>query len=139
MTTLRKRKVICSQCVKETDQVGIKSTSAFESPDLDTRPSEMVRSTIHVWVERCPSCGYCASNLSKGEPSVLEILQAPEYVAQLNHKDFPELANSFFCKSMIDEHTGDWATATWALIHAAWACDDAEQVAQATVCRNMLP
>lgn len=37
---------------------------------------------------------------------------------------------------MIDEHTGDWATATWALIHAAWACDDAERVAQAITCRK---
>lgn len=136
MTTLGQRKVSCSQCAKETDQSGIKSTSAFGSPDLDTRPSEMVRSAIHVWVQRCPSCGYCASDLSKGEPRFLEILQTPGYVAQLNHKDFPNLANSFLCKSMIDEVTGDWATATWALIHAAWACDDAERVAQAIICRK---
>jgi hypothetical protein len=54
----------------------------------------------------------------------------------LKNAEFPELANFFICKSMIDEHGGKFVSATWALIHAAWACDDAKSTAQAVSCRK---
>ncbi|MDO9565124.1 MAG: hypothetical protein Q7J15_00040 [Candidatus Desulfaltia sp.] len=54
----------------------------------------------------------------------------------MSDSNFPELANSFVCASMIHESNGEWSAATWALIHAAWACDDASQSPQAVTCRK---
>jgi len=104
---------------------------------LDTRPPELHRSTIHqAWMQRCPTCGYCASDVSKSQPRFRHLVGSPEYAAQLEDIDYPDLANSFLCRSMIDEYAGDLAAATWALIHAAWICDDAERECQAVSCRR---
>lgn len=136
MTTLYKEKVRCSICGTEAEQTGIGSTNAIGSRDLDTRPPEMERSTIHAWVQRCSGCGACASDLSEAGLSAGDVVKRPGYLAQLRNAEFPELANSFICKSLIDEDRGEFASATWALVHAAWACDDARSAPQAITCRR---
>lgn len=136
MTTLYKERVCCSICGIEEEQTGIGSTNAFGSPDLDTRPPEMQRSTIHIWVQRCSGCGACARDLSKIDASAGDVIKNSDYSAQLKDLQFPELANSFICKSIIDEHAGDFKSATWALIYAAWVCDDTGSAAQSITCRR---
>jgi len=136
MTTLHNKTTRCSVCGTEAEDTVIASTNAFGSPDLDTRPPEMKRSTIRLWVQRCYSCGNCASDLSQASACARDIIQTQEYTAQLKDSDFPELVNSFICKSIIDENGKEWATAAWALIHAAWACDDAKLSSQAIMCRR---
>ena len=136
MTTLYEWKIRCSVCGTEAEQTETGSTNAFGSPDLDTRPPEMQRSTIDTWVQHCSGCGTCADDLSKVDPSAGAVVKTPDYKAQLRDAEFPELANSFICKSIIDEYGGEFASATWALIHAAWACDDAKSTPQAVACRR---
>jgi len=136
MTTLYREKARCSVCGSEAEYTGIGSTNAFGPPDLDTRPPEMKRSTIVYWVQRCPECGYCASDVSRAPSQAATVVRSPEYTRQLSDLTFPELANRFLCKALIDESSGDYAAAAWALIHAAWACDDAEKPEQARTCRN---
>ena len=59
-----------------------------------------------------------------------------EYKDQLNDPTYPELATSFLCKAMLDRESKDFAAATWALIHAAWACDDSNHAEQSMACRQ---
>lgn len=127
MTTLYKEKARCAVCGTETEYTCIGSTNAFGSPDLDTRPPERHRSTIFAWVQRCPECGYCGSDVSQAPSQAASVVSSPEYTRQLSDSTYPELANKFLCKALIDERSGDYAAAAWALIHAAWACDDADQ------------
>lgn len=136
MTTLYQEKVRCGLCGSETEITSIGSTNAFGSADLDTRPPEMTRSTIFAWVQKCSECGYCASDVSKSNPGFDAIIRGTEYRRQLNDKAYPELANSFLCKAIIDREAKDYVGATWALIHAAWVCDDAEHAAEAVMCRH---
>lgn len=136
MTTLYREKIQCALCGCESEFTGIGSTNAFGSPDLDTRPPEMQRSTIYAWVQRCPECGYCASDISRSNPESAVVVNGAEYQAQLKNHEFLELANSFLCKAIIDRERNDYMSATWALIHAAWARDDAEQPTQARICRT---
>jgi len=136
MTTLYQEKIRCAVCGAETECTGIGSTNAFGSPDLDTRPPEMKRSTIFAWVQRCPECGYCASDVSNAPPQAAALVYSPEYGRQLSDATYSQLANSFLCKAMIDEGSGDFSAAAWALIHAAWACDDDENPVPARVCRS---
>lgn len=54
MTTLYEAKAQCAVCGTESEYTGIGSTNSFGSPDLDTRPLKMKRSTIVDWIQRCP-------------------------------------------------------------------------------------
>ncbi|MFH1147949.1 MAG: tetratricopeptide repeat protein [Pseudomonadota bacterium] len=136
MTTFNKRKVRCSICGTEAEYLGISSTYTFGSPDLDTRPPKMQRSTIIAWVQRCPKCGYCASDVSTARPEAQAVVIGQEYKDQLNDPTYPKLAASFLCKAILDREFKDFAAATWALIHAAWACDDSDQTEEAMACRQ---
>lgn len=136
MTTLYKEEARCSVCGAQNAFTGIGSTNAVGSPDLDTRPPEMERSTIFAWVQRCPECGYCASDVSAILPEARAVAIGKEYKDQLNDPMYPELANSFLCKAIVDRESKDYSEATWALIHAAWACDDSDHPDQAMACRQ---
>ena len=136
MTTLLEEKTVCKVCGAEVEYTAIGSTNAFGSRDLDTRPPEMERSTIFAWIQRCPECGYCESDVSKCHRRSKEIIKKEEYEKQLNDPAFPELANSFLCQAIINRESKDYAAATWALIQAAWVCDDTERSGQAMACRQ---
>ena len=136
MTTLCKEKARCSICGSESEYTEINSTNAFGSADLDSRPPERKRSTIFAWVQRCPECGYCASDVSRSRPGSEAVVNGTGYKNQLNDPAYPELANSFLCRAIIDRDDGDYAAATLALTFAAWVCDDFDSHAQAVACRQ---
>lgn len=136
MTTIAKVKRRCALCNSENEFIEIASTNEFGSSDLDTRPPEMMRSTISTWVQRCPNCGYCAGDISKAQRGAKTVVHDMECLNQLNDKSYPKLANSFLCKALIDQKAGEHARATWSLIHAAWVCDDTNRPAEAVVCRS---
>ena len=136
MTTHYQEASRCAVCGHEAEYVRISSTNTFGAPDLDTRPAEMKRSTIFAWIHRCPKCGYCASDISETAPDAASVVHSQEYTRQLSEPAIPELANSFLCKALIDERSGDYAAAAWAMIHAAWVCDDAESSDSARTSRR---
>jgi len=135
MTTLFEEKETCFVCGKTHKYTEIGSTNQFGSPDLDTRPPEMARSTIDCWIRCCPYCGYCAPALSKDSPQAKSIVKSEEYRQQLDNKAYPKLAKHFLCWAMIQEATGDYSTAGWAAVHAAWACDDQNAQEASRLCR----
>jgi len=137
MTTVINEKFRCSLCGKQTQYTCISSTNTFGgSPDLDTRPPKMQRQTIFAWVQRCPKCGYCASDISTDHPAAQAVISGQEYKDQLNNPAYPELAASFLCKAILDRESKEFAAATWAIIHAAWVCDDSDQTEEAMTCRR---
>jgi hypothetical protein len=136
MTTLYQKSVTCANCQHAQMVTGIASTNSFGSPDLDTRPPEMKRSTINTWVQSCESCGYCAESLEIENKKAPTILNSRQYQEQLREPDTPQLANHFLCKAIIDQKSGDFAAATWSLLHAAWVCDDLGNEHQAKQCRQ---
>ena len=136
MTTMFEYKTTCAVCSTGKRFRAISSTNSMGSPDLDTRPPPMQRSTIWAWVQRCDSCGYCASNLDHAPDEARDVIHGQAYRQQLNNPDYPELANSFLCKYLIEFESGLYAHATWSLVHASWACDDAGSSEQASECRR---
>lgn len=135
MTTIYHAKATCAVCGAENEYERIGSTNAFGSPDLDTRPPEMERSTISASVQRCPECGYCASEVSAAPPEAQTVVEETEYQNQLEDPRYPDLANAFLCNAIIDQRTNSYSDATWSLIQAAWVCDDADCREGATECR----
>jgi hypothetical protein len=79
MTTYAEETVVCGACGHAFTHGALNSTNAFGSPDLDPRPPEMQRSTMHAWIHRCPSCGYCSEDASKFDDKLQPLLQSHEY------------------------------------------------------------
>ena len=136
MTTLHEEMKRCGICGFESEYTGIGSTNCMGSNDLDTRPPEMERSTIFAWVQRCPNCGFCNSDVSKTMKSAQLSIDRQDYKDQLNDPAYPTLANSFLCTAIFYRGRGVLSRSTWGLIHAAWACDDADKPEQAGICRK---
>jgi hypothetical protein len=130
------QEVSCAVCGLVSEQTSLASTSAFGSPDLDSRPPELKRSTMDYWLERCPHCGYCASTISRSTGTERSLVESPTYQAQRANPAYPPLANAFLCRSMVEEAVDELTEAAWSAIHAAWVCDDAGQAEAASACRR---
>lgn len=153
-------------CQTESNHAILLSSNTFGGlPDLDGRPPSMLRGTMGYWVQRCPQCGYCATDLGRERRAALPVIpldeidespaDSPEepsserraflesivrgarYQAQLSDKRFPSLACSLLCQSMLDEVSGQSGRAALGAMHAAWVCDDRpEAKGQAAECRR---
>ena len=116
--------------------MGISSTNTSGSPDLDTRPSEMMRSTICYWIERCPSCGYSSSSLSECDGDVRGFVESKAYQDILENKSIPEIAASFMASSYIKQEQQKYSESAWSAIRAAWICDDKNNYEASSKCRR---
>jgi hypothetical protein len=135
MTTIYPSDEVCGVCGNSSKQTSIGSSGQYESPDLDTRPGDLYRSTMKYWVYRCPQCGYCDSSLTKAPEGVKDIINSQEYKEILAGSSGFNLAYAFIAQSYIYEILGDFSTSTWAQIHAAWAWDDDRLKEAARECR----
>lgn len=137
MTTFAPKKCRCAVCGKEADFRVLMSTNTFGgSQDLDTRPPEMKRSTMHLWVQECPGCGYVSEEISDGTNITAEYLKSDEYKTCRGINFKSTLAQRFYkyyMINMIDENVED---AFYASLHSAWASDDEEDVENADRCRK---
>jgi hypothetical protein len=137
MTTISSENKTCAVCRQTSKHVVLRSTNTLgQHPDLDTRPPEMLRSTIQWWVQTCPSCGYCYSDISQANKAADKVVESEQYKKQLNDTRYPKLANAFLCLAMIHEADKGYREAGWACIHAAWACDDEGPGGCAQECRK---
>jgi len=111
MTTMFKEIIQCAVCAERSEHFTVGSTNTSGSVDLDTRPPEMMRSTISMWIMVCPSCGYCSMDISKCSDKSPELVRSPAYQRQLKNPQFPDTANAFLCSLMIKELAGQYAKA----------------------------
>ena len=137
MTTMFRKTYACAVCGAEKEFYGIASTNSFGSPDLDLRPPEMQRSTMRHWVQKCPKCGYVSGSISDDPGNVTKKwMKSKEYTHSDGITFRSGLADRFYkfhkiC--LLNEKTEE---AFFALLHAAWACDDSEDEENAARCRK---
>ena len=127
----------CAVCGTEQETAELMSTNAFGAPDLDMRPPEMQRSTMHLWAQECPSCGYVAADIEDPCPVDPAFLQSEEYRSCGGMTLSSELAARFFRQYLILIQSGRNEEAFHALRHAAWACDDEEDKESAKRIRKL--
>ena len=126
----------CAVCGTESAHPVLMSSNMLESGDLDMRPGEMLRSTLHTEVQRCPECGFCHASVSDEVAGSVDVVRSGRYRDILEDESRPGLARWFLCKAMVDRETGQMADAAWAAIRAAWASDDADDRASADRARQ---
>ena len=136
LTTIFENKVMCCVCGEKSYQTDIGSSYSSGSPDIDTRPPEMERSSIEYWVHRCPSCGYCSSDISECDDNSKEVVDSKEYKDILSGSEMPELATLFLAASYHSEMQQKYSDAAWDVIGASWVCDDENNLDLSTKCRK---
>ena len=136
MSTIMEEILTCAVCGKESGHVSLSSSNCSGEPDLDFRPSEMLRSTMGYWINECPHCGYASGSLDD-PTSVDEGWLKTEAYHSANTIAFTSiLAKSFYKSYLIKIKDNNYKDAFYAALHAAWACDDSNDIDSAIVCRK---
>lgn len=137
MTTIIPVETECSLCGARSEQRLVGAIQTLGLPDLDTRPAELARSALPFGVQRCPSCGYCARDISLEYPEADRVIRTPAYEKILRKRTVSEKARQFLAWAAIQEVNGEYGGAGWSSLHAAWACDDADKLKGAAECRQL--
>lgn len=137
MTTIIPMESECSLCGTRSEQFVAGRLVDDGLPDLDSRPPEETRSSIIFWVQRCPQCGYCATDISLEYPLAAETVRSAVYQKLLRRRAMPEKARHFLAWALIQEANEEFGGAGWSSLHAAWVCDDAEKAQAAVECRRL--
>ena len=124
-------------CGRPSTEMLLGSTNTFGgAPDLDTRPPEMERSTLHDTIYRCHRCGYCHTSLDTLIEGAQPVVASEEYQALLLAGAVPRVARYYLAQCLLLECADDYPGSAWAAIQAAWVCDDKNAEEQARQCRD---
>jgi hypothetical protein len=104
------------------------------APDLDMRPGEPVRSLLRDWVQACGTCHAAAPDLAALPPEAKAVVESAAYRALSTEAAEDTLL--FRRWAMICRAAGDTETAAEATLQAAWAADDAADMAEAAKLRR---
>ncbi len=127
----------CAVCGSTKNYNVLMSTNTFGGTmDLDTRPPEMQRSTMDLWVHECPNCGYVAGEVSDETEVTTDFLSSEDYQTCNRLAIKSDLARRFYKQYLICIHDGKLQAAFTASLRAAWASDDAYDFEVADICRN---
>ena len=137
MTTMYQDTVKCYVCGKESKQTVLGSTNSFGSSDLDLRPPEMMRGTMEYWAHECPYCGYIARGIDLGTVVTEAWLARVEFINANNIEFESELAKRCYKEYLINLEDENKYKAFAVILNAAWACDDAQDIGNAILCRNL--
>ena len=145
MTNMFPKEVACGICGGTVVINVIISYSTFGSADLDSRPPPMERDLIPFWVNRCPHCNYCSRDITESagvarwfrKRYTKKIIKSDEYQNQLSDSRFSGLVNEFLCEAILEREQPDSSNQFWALLSAAWACDDDGNIQGGNTCRKM--
>lgn len=128
--------VRCAVCGEPARVVELTSTSSFGPPDLDLRPQGPARWALALGVQRCGACGYCAAELGKALPGAAEVVRSALFAEARVRTELPRTARDYFCVGLVHGGVSDPQRAAHSFLHAAWACDDANALTEARVCRE---
>lgn len=138
MSTFYNVEYTCAVCGETHEFRVIGSTNTFGgAPDLDLRPPEMQRSTMSHWIQECPSCGYISSSVDEDTTINADFLKTPEYLSCDGINFESALAARFYKYYKISLHDSKPRDAFFAILHAAWACDDYQDDVNAAHCRKL--
>ena len=127
----------CAVCGATSEYTILFSSFSYACPDLDLRPSEKHRSTMNMWVHECPKCGYVSGDVSKPTNIAREWLQSEKYLTCDGMPFVSDLAKRFYRQYLLNSRREELRDAFYAILHAAWACDDAKDDENAKHCRQI--
>ncbi len=125
MTTYTTISRTCARCGTTSEQTELRSSTQFGTVDLDLRPPDMLRSTMHAWITECPTCRMCAPNIEDVAEAERAVVGTPDYLAARDEAGVPDTARKFHAHALMAAGSGAWPRAFHQLLAAAWVMDDA--------------
>ena len=136
MTTFVEEIATCTVCGERAQVTIMSSSNQFGFPDLDLRPPEMMRSTIWMWLQECPGCGYCAEDIEDVEPGARAIVRGEPFTRlRESVGDLHDIARRFRTAAFIASERGFHAAAFQHTLHEAWVHDDCKNPVCASAAR----
>jgi hypothetical protein len=131
LTNYFRETVKCAMCGVLNEVMFFSITSQFGPMDLDMRPPERMRSTMHTWVHTCDNCGYSSSDISKEIEGGRKAMTSERYKVIRENVNISYLARAFLCFAIMLEQSGKKECAIYEILRAAWDCDDRGNEAKA--------
>jgi hypothetical protein len=123
MTTLVNKTVSCPACGASNKIALILSAYMYGASDLDLRPPMPLRATLSHEIHQCTTCAFCAPGLDYSVAAV-DVVRTLAYRAIILDRSLPIITRQFSAFAFMCEQDGHWDGAGWAMLRAAWACDD---------------
>jgi len=92
---------------------------------------------MYLWVQECPNCGYVSSEVSDPSSVTKEWLAGEKYSSCDGIEFSADLAKRFYKQYLINLEDKNSEDAFFAVLHAAWACDDENDEDNAKHCREL--
>ncbi len=137
MSTFGKEIKECAICGKKHESMVIMSTNSFGSSDLDTRPPQMIRSTLPYQIELCDECGY--ANLSIDcllSDETERIINGPVYRSIFLDETINRTSKAFLLAGSLYNLHEEYKIGGVFYLKAAWAFDDHNDIENAILARK---
>ena len=135
MTTFFDEAMKCSCCGHNFEVTALGSSNAFGPDDLDTRPPEMLRSTMMHWIHICPECGFVNLRHEEDNSDMLKYMRSDDYRTCEGYR-LEGLAAGFYRRGLIETEKNDPDSAMMSFLRAAWCSDDMGDDEKADICRD---
>lgn len=138
MSVMGFRKYKCAVCGAEEIYITPKSIHVSEeNMDLDSRTDDMKDGAMSRWIQECSECGYISRDITNKSVVTREWLQSDWYRSCDGIEFASGLAGKFYKQYRINLEEKDTEGAFYSILHAAWACDDEKDDANAKLCRKL--
>ena len=135
MSTFRKIKKCCAVCGNEAEYNVIMSSNSMGCMDLDTRPPQMMRSTLPYQIEICKSCYYANIDIEEiSTVNIKNIMKMKEY-QDISDLSISNTSIAYLLSGLIYYEIGDYEKSAFLYLKAAWTLDDAHNIALSTIAR----
>ncbi|AKF85429.1 hypothetical protein MFUL124B02_12520 [Myxococcus fulvus 124B02] len=122
-----KQPVTCAVCANESKHRPPRHSTSRELPELDGRPEGQAFSNLRLNLHVCPTCGYCAEDLSTAHPSADDVVRSEAYRALSNGLGRAIAVRQVLRRVMLADATGDHDDAVSARLLAAWVLEICEK------------
>ncbi|GEN12771.1 hypothetical protein MFU01_78080 [Myxococcus fulvus] len=112
----------CALCANESKHWPTHHPADIEFPDLDGRPSQR-ELLLHHRLHSCPSCGYCAQDLSVAHPSADAVVHSEAYRVLTGGLGRTFAVRQYLRRVMLTDAAEDREEAVVSRLRAAWVLE----------------
>lgn len=136
MALINNQQKKCAVCGNVHHFQKISETNVIGMRDLDTRTPGLMRNMMHLFMERCPKCGYVNFDISKLIDNFdRSEIEDPKYLEVLNNDNLNFAIKKFVLNALLQIKRSH-KQAGMSFLKAAWMADDAKKTKEARLLRS---